>query len=103
MQDSVEKSEVQTYVEDTLQELLSAAKDGIATLIADVRRPIADDVADERRKSALESKKKAFMDAQEMLAALVSLEGKIRGQEVDEEVNENNFKGGFSEKYARKK
>ena len=78
-----EKSEVQIYVENTLQELLSAAKEGIATLIADVKRPIADDVADEKRKSALESKKKAFMDAQEMLAALVTLEGKIKGKQQE--------------------
>ena len=101
----VEKSEVQVYVEKTLQELLSAAKYGISTLIADVKRPIADDVADERRKSALESKKKAFMDAQEMLAALITLENKMKGQkDMEEEDNQdNNFKGGFSEKYARKK
>ena len=100
----IEKSDVQIYVEDTLQELLAAAKHGISTLIADVKSPIADDVADERRKSALESKKKAFMDAQEMLAALVTLENKIKGQEViEEEKEDNNFKGGFSEKYARKK
>lgn len=100
----VEKSEVQVYVEKTLRELLSAAKYGISTLIADVKRPIADDVADERRKSALESKKKAFMDAQEMLAALITLENKIKGQNIEEEDNQdNNFKGGFSEKYARKK
>ena len=99
----LEKSEVQLYVEETLQELLSAAKHGINTLIADVRRPIADDVADEKRKSALESKKKAFMDAQEMLAALVSLEAKIKGQITEEENQEANFKGGFSEKYAKKK
>ena len=98
-----EKSEVQIYVENTLQELLSAAKEGIATLIADVKRPIADDVADEKRKSALESKKKAFMDAQEMLAALVTLEGKIKGKQQEEEGIDNNFKGRFSEKYARKK
>ena len=98
-----EKSEVQIYVENTLQELLSAAKEGIATLIADVKRPIADDVADEKRKSALESKKKAFMDAQEMLAALVTLEGKIKGKQQEEENIDNNVKGGFSEKYARKK
>ena len=50
MQDKLEKSDVQVYVEETLQDLLSAAKDGISTLIADVRRPIADDVADEKRK-----------------------------------------------------
>ena len=99
----LDKSEVQIYVEETLQELLSAAKDGINTLIADVRRPIADDVADEKRKSALESKKKAFMDAQEMLAALVSLEAKIKGQITEEENQDNSFKGGFSEKYAKKK
>ena len=103
MQDNLEKSEVQIYVEETLQALLSAAKDGINTLIADVKRPIADDVADEKRKSALESKKKAFMDAQEMLAALVSLEAKIKGQITEEETQETNFKGGFSEKYAKKK
>tara|TARA_R110002012_G_scaffold268958_1_gene452981 strand:- start:1342 stop:1650 length:309 start_codon:yes stop_codon:yes gene_type:complete len=99
----LDKSEVQIYVEETLKELLSAAKDGITTLIADVRRPIADDVADEKRKSALESKKKAFMDAQEMLAALVSLEAKIKGQINEEENQDNSFKGGFSEKYAKKK
>ena len=103
MQDNLEKSEVQIYVEETLQALLSAAKDGIATLIADVKRPIADDVADEKRKSALESKKKAFMDAQEMLAALVSLEAKIKGKITEEENQDNSFKGGFSEKYAKKK
>ena len=44
----IEKSDVQVYVEETLQELLAAAKHGISTLIADVKRPIADDVADER-------------------------------------------------------
>ena len=104
MQDDLAKSEVQIYIDNTLQALLSAAKDGIATLIADVRRPIADDVADERRKSALESKKKAFMDAQEMLSALAALENKIKGKEIEEEDNPNtNFKGGFSEKYAKKK
>tara|TARA_R100001015_G_C4576719_1_gene133881 strand:+ start:69 stop:401 length:333 start_codon:yes stop_codon:yes gene_type:complete len=103
MQDKIVKSEVTTYVEETLQELLSAAKLGIATLIADVKRPIADDVADERRKSALESKKKAFMDAQEMLAALITLENKIKGEQIiEEEEGENNFKGGSAEQYASK-
>ena len=43
------------------------------------------------------------MDAQEMLAALVSLEAKIKGQTTEEETQETNFKGGFSEKYAKKK
>ena len=84
----IEKSDVQIYVEDTLQELLAAAKHGISTLIADVKRPIADDVADERRKSALESKKKAFMDAQEMLAALVTLENKIKLNKNQEYVSD---------------
>ena len=43
------------------------------------------------------------MDAQEMLAALVSLEAKIKGQINEEENQDNSFKGGFSEKYAKKK
>lgn len=98
-------SNIKSYTEKVLSELVEAAKEGIATLIADVKRPIADDVADERRKSALESKKKAFMDAQEMITALVKLDKQINsGEDLDDEVsNENNFKGGFSEKFAKKK
>ena len=96
-------SNIKSYTEQVLSELVEAAKEGIATLIADVKRPIADDVADERRKS--ESKKKAFMDAQEMITALVKLDKQINsGEDLDDEVsNENNFKGGFSEKFAKKK
>jgi len=98
-------SNIKSYTEQVLSELVEAAKEGIATLIADVKRPIADDVADERRKSALESKKKAFMDAQEMITALVKVDKQINSDEdLDDEVsNENNFKGGFSEKFAKKK
>ena len=97
-----EKTEIQIYVEDTLSELLDAAKEGISTLIADVRRPIADDVADERRKNALESKKKAFMDAQEMMEALGKLDQRMRGEKVKENNNQDNhFKGGAAEKFAK--
>tara|TARA_R110002167_G_scaffold199936_2_gene403276 strand:- start:140 stop:445 length:306 start_codon:yes stop_codon:yes gene_type:complete len=99
-----EKTEIQLYVESTLRELLDAAKEGIATLIADVRRPIADDVADERRKSALESKKRAFMDAQEMMTALVRLDNQMRGEVENEDNNKDgNFQGGAAEKFAQKK
>lgn len=97
-----EKTEIQLYVEETLSELLDAAKEGIATLIADVKRPIADDVADERRKNALESKKKAFMDAQEMMEALVKLDQRMKGEQIQDNNNkDNHFKGGSAEKFAR--
>ena len=73
-----------------------------ATLIADVKRPIADDVADERRKNALESKKKAFMDAQEMMEALVKLDQRMKGEQIQDNNNkDNHFKGGSAEKFAR--
>ena len=101
------KTDIRQYTEEVLKDLDEAAKDGIETLIADVRRPIADDVADERRKSALESKKKAFMDAQEMIAALIKLDKQLNSDEdVSEEISEedeNHFKGGYSEKFAKKK
>jgi antitoxin (DNA-binding transcriptional repressor) of toxin-antitoxin stability system len=96
-----EKTEIQLYVESTLSELLDAAKDGIATLIADVKRPIADDVADERRKNALESKKKAFMDAQEMMEALVKLDQRMKGEQIKDDNKDNHFKGGAAEKFAK--
>ncbi|MBC8436945.1 hypothetical protein H8D85_01330 [bacterium] len=97
------KSEIQIYLEKTSRDLLSAAKEGISTLIAEVKRPIADDVADERRKTALESKKKAFMDAQEMMGALATLDKKIRGEQTNEITNDddNHFKGGSAEKFAK--
>jgi len=95
-----DKSEIQIYVEKTSSQLVEAAKEGISTLIADVKRPIADDVADERRKSALESKKKAFMDAQEMLTALVHLDNKMKGEKTQED-KDNHFKGGAAEKFAK--
>ena len=96
-----EKTEIQLYVEETLSELLDAAKEGIATLIADVKRLIADDVADERRKNALESKKKAFMDAQEMMEALVKLVQRMKGEQIQDNNKDNHFKGGSAEKFAR--
>lgn len=99
-----EKTEIQLYVEETLQELLAAAKEGIKTLIADVRRPVSDKLSDEKRKHALESKKKAFMDAQEMMTALVQLDNKMRGEVIKEDKGEeNNFKGGAAEQFANKK
>lgn len=99
-----EKTEIQLYLEETSIALLKAAKAGISTLIAEVKRPIADDVADERRKSALESKKKAFMDAQEMMSALASLDRDLKGEAPEDNINEeNHFKGGSAEKFAKKK
>tara|TARA_R110000744_G_scaffold66135_1_gene135199 strand:+ start:1910 stop:2209 length:300 start_codon:yes stop_codon:yes gene_type:complete len=98
----IKKTEIELYIEDTLSELLEAAKEGIATLIADVKRPIADDVADERRKNALESKKKAFMDAQEMMEALIKLDQKMKGETINEiNIKDNHFKGGAAEKFAQ--
>lgn len=98
----IKKTEIELYIEDTLSELLEAAKEGIATLIADVKRPIADDVADERRKNALESKKKAFMDAQEMMEALIKLDQKMKGEKINEiNIKDNHFKGGAAEKFAQ--
>ena len=45
------------------------------------------------------------MDAQEMITALVKLDKQINSDEdVNDEVsNEGNFRGGFSEKFAKKK
>ena len=96
------KTEIQIYLEETSVELLKAAKAGIKTLIAEVSRPIADDVADERRKAALESKKKAFMDAQEMMSALASLDRQVKGEAPEINNNEeSHFKGGSAEKFAK--
>ena len=79
----IKKTEIELYIEDTLSELLEAAKEGIATLIADV-------------------KKKAFMDAQEMMEALIRLDQKMKGETINEiNIKDNHFKGGAAEKFAK--
>ena len=97
-----EKTEIQIYLEETSASLLRAAKAGIKTLIAEVSRPIADDVPDEKRKSALDSKKKAFMDAQEMMLALAVLDRSLKGEaEVEDDLTDRHFKRGAAEKFAK--
>jgi|TARA_R110000744_G_scaffold65761_2_gene134660 hypothetical protein len=97
-----EKTEIQIYLEETSVALLNAAKAGIKTLIAEVSRDIGDDLADEKRKSAIESKKKAFMDAQEMMTALASLDRSLKGEpEVEDDLTDRHFKRGAAEKFAK--
>tara|TARA_B110000238_G_C16132015_1_gene441901 strand:- start:975 stop:1283 length:309 start_codon:yes stop_codon:yes gene_type:complete len=98
-----EKTEIQIYLEETSVDLLKAAKAGIKTLIAEVERDIGDDLADEKRKSAIESKKKAFLDAREMMSALASLDRDLKGEpEPEDDSADNHFKKGSAERHAKK-
>ena len=56
------------YINSTLQKLIDAGKMAIETLINDVEKPISDEVLDEKRKNALDSKKKALNDIDKLTA-----------------------------------
>jgi len=92
------------YIAETLQKLIDAGKMAIDTLISDVAKPISDEVLDEKRKNALDSKKKAFLDAQEILEGIAKIEDQLSSDEayLDQlKENKKDFKQGFVEKMAK--
>jgi len=92
------------YINNTLQKLIDAGKMAIETLISDVEKPISDEVLDEKRKNALDSKKKAFLDAQEILEGIVKIEDQLSKDEsyLDQlKESKKDFKQGFVEKMAK--
>ena len=92
------------YIAETLQKLIDAGKTAIDTLISDVEKPISDEVLDEKRKNALDSKKKAFMDAQDILEGIVKIEEQLSSDEgyLDQMNNsKKDFQQGFVEKMAK--
>jgi len=98
------KMDNKQYINSTLQKLIDAGKMAIETLINDVEKPISDEVLDEKRKNALDSKKKAFLDAQEILEGIAKLEKQL-AEDVDylDQISEDKkaFKQGFVEKMAK--
>ena len=92
------------YIKSTLQKLIDAGRIAIETLIYDVEKPISDEVLDEKRKNALDSKKKAFFDAQEILEGIVKIEDQLsKDEDYLDQLNESkkDFKQGFVEKMAK--
>ena len=90
------------YINETLQKLIDAGKMAIETLISDVEKPISDEVLDEKRKNALDSKKKAFLDAQEILEGIVKIEDQLSKEESYlDQINEG--KKDFQQLYLIKK
>tara|TARA_R100000278_G_scaffold96113_1_gene73458 strand:+ start:2114 stop:2422 length:309 start_codon:yes stop_codon:yes gene_type:complete len=92
------------YIKGTLQKLIDAGKIAIETLISDVEKPISDEVLDEKRKNALDSKKRAFLDAQEILEGIAKIEKQLseEGDYLDKISDDKKvFKQGFVEKMAK--
>jgi len=94
------------YIKETLQRLIDSGKIAIDTLISDVEKPISDEVLDEKRKSALDSKKRAFLDAQEILEGVQRIEEQLYRLEDEDYLGQidnskKDFNIGFAEKMAR--
>lgn len=87
-------------------EMYISALEAATILLEVVRRPIDDDLDDEKWGTALKAKKQGFLDARELIESANDIAEKMLGvKEVDigEHVEDTAFKGGYAEKFAKNK
>ena len=86
-----------------LLNLIASAKDAVELLTDEVKKPVDEDLADDKARNAFKAKKECFMDAKELILEIEKIEAMING-EVDEtlENNEKDFKAGAIERFAKK-
>tara|TARA_R110001632_G_scaffold4602_1_gene19100 strand:+ start:2690 stop:3010 length:321 start_codon:yes stop_codon:yes gene_type:complete len=88
-----------------LERLLNAGKKAFDLLLEEVEKPIDSELRDDQARNAMKSKKECFMDAKDIQAEVQRLEASLSGEEIPEDSvdEENTFKGGFAEKFAKMK
>ena len=88
------------YVLDTLERLIEASKGAIDLLIEEISKPLLEE-DDAKRRQAIKAKRECFLDCQEILLGIKTLEDRIKdGASLIED--KKDFKGSYAEKYARK-
>ena len=88
------------YVLDTLERLIEASKGAIDLLIEEISKPLLEE-DDAKRRQAIKAKRECFLDCQEILLGIKTLEDRIKdGASLIED--KQDFKGSYAEKYARK-
>lgn len=88
------------YALDTLERLINASKEAINQLIEEIEKPLLEE-DDAKRRQAIKAKKECFVDCQDILIGIKTLEERIKEGEALVE-DKKDFKGSFAEKYAKK-
>ena len=89
------------YIKRTLQELIDSSKEAVSILIKDIKKPLDDDMSDDKRRNAIKAKKECFIDAQEILIGIYKLESQLTNEEAELK-EEKDFEKGFAEKWAKR-
>jgi hypothetical protein len=90
-------------VNKKLEELMQAGLEAYEILVEEIKRPLDEELQDDKRRNAMKAKKECFLDAKEILSSIKKIENQINGEDESDEVEEEkSFTAGFVEKYAKK-
>tara|TARA_Y100000593_G_C4191234_1_gene277013 strand:- start:130 stop:438 length:309 start_codon:yes stop_codon:yes gene_type:complete len=93
----------ETNIKEKLEKLIQAGLQAYDLLVAEIKRPIADDLQDDRTRNAMKAKRECFADAREILKDIAEIEAQLQGKEIENEVKEDNpFAASFAEQFATK-
>ena len=92
-------------VKKRLEELIESGKQAFDLLLDEVKKPVDPELQDDKARNAMKAKKECFMDAKEILTSINKIKQGLDGEEqinVEGEKEEESFRAGFSEKFAKK-
>ena len=98
-------TDIKIDVEGKLEKLIRAGLDAYDLLLQEVKRPVDPDLPDDKSRNAMKAKKECFMDAKEILTSINKIKQGLDGEEeitIEDKKEEESFKAGFSEKFAKK-
>ena len=98
-------TDIKIDVEGKLEKLIKAGLQAYDLLLEEVKRPVDTDLPDDKSRNAMKAKKECFMDAKEILTSINKIKQGLDGEEqtsVEDEKEEESFRAGFSEKFAKK-
>ena len=88
-----------------VERLINAGRKAFDLLLEEVEKPIDPELRDDQARNAMKSKRECFMDAKDIQAEVQRLEAALAGEEIPDDTvdEEDTFKGGFEEKFAKLK
>lgn len=82
------------------EQLVQAGEEAFVLLLEQVRKPIDEELSDDKARNAMKAKKECFMDAQTILDETRKIEAILNGDEISDVSGD--FAAGHAEKYAKK-
>jgi hypothetical protein len=89
--------------EKRLTKLIESAKEAVDLLTEEIKKPVDEDLQDDKARNAFKSKKECFMDAKDLILEIEKMEGLINGEIEDTlEDDKKDFKAGAVERFAKR-